>query len=253
MRKYVYLIAMAVLTIQFLSCSRSDDENVLQQQNPVMSRSLSDGTEIPTGAIGGSDSKPIEGPMFYIEQKPEIERVSLSPEFNLKEYRDDKVWDSWTGAKGEASTYYEDCTLDHVMVKSVTDGVAHIVGSYDGYGYYDRKTATASFDIENYKEDKSQWVLKNLEVSTIDFRESIDWKVELTYSATLIPLDNVSNKGSVTFDGGVSKGAIGLQYEEFERGEAWDGSIFIYKRYSTEEHSYGVDENHIRVIVDCAE
>ena len=65
MRKYVYLIAMAVLTIQFLSCSRSDDENVLQQQNPVMSRSLSDGTEIPTGAIGGSDTKPIEGPMFY--------------------------------------------------------------------------------------------------------------------------------------------------------------------------------------------
>ena len=85
MRKYVYLIAMAVLTIQFLSCSRSDDENVLQQQNPVMSRSLSDGTEIPTGAIGGSDTKPNEGPRFYIEQQPEIESVSLSPEFTLKE------------------------------------------------------------------------------------------------------------------------------------------------------------------------
>ena len=76
MRKYVYLIAMAVLTIQFLSCSRSDDENVLQQQNPVMSRSLSDGTEIPTGAIGGSDTKPIEGPMFYNENPYDVIAVA---------------------------------------------------------------------------------------------------------------------------------------------------------------------------------
>ena len=68
MKKYVYLIAMAVLTIQFLSCSKSDEEKVLQHQNPVMSRSLSDGTEIPTGAIGGIDAKPVEGQMFYEER-----------------------------------------------------------------------------------------------------------------------------------------------------------------------------------------
>ena len=249
MKKYIFLLAMAVLAIQFLSCSKSDDENVLQQQNPVTSRSLSDGTEIPTGAIGGTNSKPVEGPMFYIEEEVEIESVSLNPEFNLKEYYGDREYDSWTGAKGEASTYYEPCKLDHVMVESVTDGVAHIVGSFDGEGYYGHKTAIASFDIENYDKDKTEWVLTNLDVFTMDFIESINWKVELTYSASLIPLDKVDSKGSVTFDGGNSKGAIGLKYQEFETGVAWDGSIFTWNRYSTEEHSYGVDENHIRVSV----
>ena len=63
---------MAVLAIQFLSCSKSDDENVQQQQLPVMSRSLPGGTEIPTGAIGGTDAKPVEGPMFYEENSSEV-------------------------------------------------------------------------------------------------------------------------------------------------------------------------------------
>lgn len=77
MKKYVYLIAMAVLAIQFLSCSKSDDEKVLQQQDPVMSRSLSDGTEIPTGAIGGTDAKPVEGQMFYEERSSDIVLISV--------------------------------------------------------------------------------------------------------------------------------------------------------------------------------
>ena len=82
MKKYVYLIAMAVLAIQFLSCSKSDDEKVLQQQNPVMSRSLSDGTEIPTGAIGGTDAKPVEGQMFYEERSSDIVLISVLGTFS---------------------------------------------------------------------------------------------------------------------------------------------------------------------------
>lgn len=90
MRKYVYLIAMAVLTIQFLSCSKSDEEKVLQQQSPVMSRSLSDGTEIPTGAIGGTDAKPVEGQMFYEERSSDIVLISVLGTFSTID-QDDKV------------------------------------------------------------------------------------------------------------------------------------------------------------------
>lgn len=82
MKKYVYLIAMAVLAIQFLSCSKSDDEKVFQQQDPVMSRSLSDGTEIPTGAIGGTDAKPVEGQMFYEERSSDIVLISVLGTFS---------------------------------------------------------------------------------------------------------------------------------------------------------------------------
>lgn len=72
MKKYICILVMAVMAIQFLSCSKSDDEKVLQQQNPIMSRSLSDGTEIPTGAIGGTDAKPVEGQTFYEETSSNI-------------------------------------------------------------------------------------------------------------------------------------------------------------------------------------
>ena len=72
MKKCIYLIAMAVLAIQFLACTKSDDENVQQQQFPVMSRSLPGSTEIPTGTIGGTDVKPVEGPMFYEEDSFEV-------------------------------------------------------------------------------------------------------------------------------------------------------------------------------------
>ena len=90
MKKYVYLIAMAVLAIQFLSCSKSDDEKVLQQQDPVMSRSLSDGTGIPTGAIGGTDAKPVEGQMFYEERSSDIVLISVLGTFSTID-QDDKV------------------------------------------------------------------------------------------------------------------------------------------------------------------
>ena len=90
MKKYVYLIAMAVLAIQFLSCSKSDDEKVFQQQDPVMSRSLSDGTEIPTGAIGGTDAKPVEGQMFYEERSSDIVLISVLGTFSTID-QDDKV------------------------------------------------------------------------------------------------------------------------------------------------------------------
>ena len=90
MKKCIYLIAMAVLTIQFLSCSKSDEEKVLQQQSPVMSRSLSDGTEIPTGAIGGTDAKPVEGQMFYEERSSDIVLISVLGTFSTID-QDDKV------------------------------------------------------------------------------------------------------------------------------------------------------------------
>ena len=90
MKKYIFLIVMVVLAIQFLSCSKSDDEKVLQQQNPVMSRSLSGDTEIPTGAIGGPDTKPVEGQMFYKENSSDIIMVSILGTFSTID-QDDKV------------------------------------------------------------------------------------------------------------------------------------------------------------------
>lgn len=88
MKKCIYLIAMAVLTIQFLSCSKSDDEKVLQQQNPVMSRSLSGDTEIPTGAIGGPDTKPVEGQMFYEEISSDVTSVVALGSFYVIDQND---------------------------------------------------------------------------------------------------------------------------------------------------------------------
>ena len=88
MKKYVYLIAMAVLAIQFLSCSKSDEEKVLQQQSPVMSRSLSDDTEIPTGAIGGPDTKPVEGQMFYEEISSDVTSVVALGSFYVIDQND---------------------------------------------------------------------------------------------------------------------------------------------------------------------
>ena len=88
MKKYVYLIAMVVLAIQFLSCSKSDDEKVLQQQSPVMSRSLSDDTEIPTGAIGGPDTKPVEGQMFYEEISSDVTSVVALGSFYVIDQND---------------------------------------------------------------------------------------------------------------------------------------------------------------------
>ena len=79
---------MAVLTIQFLSCSKSDDEKVLQQQSPVMSRSLSDDTEIPTGAIGGPDTKPVEGQMFYEEISSDVTSVVALGSFYVIDQND---------------------------------------------------------------------------------------------------------------------------------------------------------------------
>lgn len=79
---------MAVLAIQFLSCSKSDDEKVLQQQSPVMSRSLSDDTEIPTGAIGGPDTKPVEGQMFYEEISSDVTSVVALGSFYVIDQND---------------------------------------------------------------------------------------------------------------------------------------------------------------------
>ena len=73
---------MAVLAIQFLSCSKNDDDNVLQQQNPVTSRSLSNDVEIPTGAVGGTDTKPVEGQTFYEEKFSDIVLVSALGTFS---------------------------------------------------------------------------------------------------------------------------------------------------------------------------
>lgn len=70
MKKYVYLIAMAVLTIQFLSCSKSDEESAsLYSRHDVTSRSSSGNTSHLLGGQipGGTNTLPDEGPMFYIE------------------------------------------------------------------------------------------------------------------------------------------------------------------------------------------
>lgn len=68
MKKYVFLLSMALLALQFQSCSSSDDEpNWL---NGELTRSRVSG-KIP----GGGNTAPKEGPTFYMESSVDIKVV----------------------------------------------------------------------------------------------------------------------------------------------------------------------------------
>ena len=83
MKKYVYLLAMAVLAIQFLSCSKNDDDSASSKEFLRNVTRLVQGVEIPTGAIGGTDTKPIEGQMFYEESSSDVVLVTALGTFSV--------------------------------------------------------------------------------------------------------------------------------------------------------------------------
>ena len=68
MKKYVFLLSMALLALQFQSCSSSDDEP--NEFNGKLTRSRVSG-KIP----GGGNTAPTEGPTFYMESSDDIKVV----------------------------------------------------------------------------------------------------------------------------------------------------------------------------------
>ena len=176
MKKYIFLVAMAVLAIQFLSCSKSDEESVLQRQNPVTSRSLPDDTEIPTGAIGGSDTKPVEGPMFYNENPYDVIAVAC-------------LADCYTIDQND-SVFLSKCLGGGVLTQDggsfvvTTEGEGlHIVGSGVSKAAEITISATLSLDIDNVKLLESG----NATITNFDFSETIIGIVE-HLSASDIPM-----------------------------------------------------------------
>lgn len=78
MKKYVLFLTMALLAMQFQSCSRGDDDSAsLNELNEKDTRSPSNG-QIP----GGGNTAPKEGPTFYMESlsdmKPSVDPDNLN-------------------------------------------------------------------------------------------------------------------------------------------------------------------------------
>ena len=105
MKKYIFLLAMAVMAFQFQACSNSDDApatvNEPQQEAlsvdkikagllPTLTRAeILDG--ILSGEItGGTNNEPVEGPMFYEERSSDIVLISVLGTFSTID-QDDKV------------------------------------------------------------------------------------------------------------------------------------------------------------------
>lgn len=105
MKKYIFLLAMAVMAFQFQACSNSDDApatvNEPQQEAlsvdkikagllPTLTRAeILDG--ILNGEItGGTNNEPVERPMFYKESSSDIVMVSVLGTFSTID-QDEKV------------------------------------------------------------------------------------------------------------------------------------------------------------------
>ena len=162
MKKYVYLIAMVVLAIQFLSCSKSDDEKVLQQQSPVMSRSLSDDTEIPTGAIGGPDTKPVEGQMFYEEISSDVTSVVALGSFYVIDQNDSvQHYDNLGGAVQIKDGGSLTMTIKGKGLHIEGSGVTHPQSGFTNH-------TTLSLDIDDAKLLEScKATITNIDVTTV--------------------------------------------------------------------------------------
>jgi len=103
MKKYIFLLAMAVMAFQFQACSNSDDApatvNEPQQEAlsvdkikagllPTLTRAeILDG--ILSGEItGGTNNEPVEGPMFYEEVSPDVISVVALGSFYVIDQND---------------------------------------------------------------------------------------------------------------------------------------------------------------------
>ena len=187
MKKYVYLIAMVVLAIQFLSCSKSDDEKVLQQQSPVMSRSLSDDTEIPTGAIGGPDTKPVEGQMFYEEISSDVTSVVALGSFYVIDQNDSvQHYDNLGGAVQIKDGGSLTMTIKGKGLHIEGSGVTH---PQTGFTYHTK----LSLDIDDAELLKScKATITNIDLTTVSdvtmYGESFTISTHL--SASDIPMES---------------------------------------------------------------
>lgn len=183
MKKYIFLLAMAVLAIQFLSCSKSDDENVLQQQNPVTSRTLSDGIEIPTGATGGTDTKPIEGQMFYEESSSDVVLVTALGTFSVIDQ--DGVVEVHDNLGGGVQTKEGGSFVVTYKGKSMHIEGSGITHPLSGYTYH----TTLSLDIDDASLiESSNAIITSFSLTT---NTEVSYGGETTTGSTYLAASNI--------------------------------------------------------------
>ena len=93
MKKYVYLLIMALLAIPFQSCSSGDDDSADTNLSDMMLDIIGKTTRSLVNEQikgGGHNDAPIEGEMFYEEKISEIVMVSALGTFAAKD-QDDNV------------------------------------------------------------------------------------------------------------------------------------------------------------------
>lgn len=91
MKKYVYLLIMAFLAIQFQSCSSGDEDSTDINLSEMMLDIIAKTTREQVNEQikgGGHNNAPIEGEMFYEEKLAEVVMVSAVGTFAAKDNND---------------------------------------------------------------------------------------------------------------------------------------------------------------------
>ena len=88
MKKYVYLLIMALLAIQFQACSSDDDDSTRTNLSDMMLDIIAKTTRNMVNEQikgGGHNNAPVEGQMFYEENMAEVVMVSALGTFTAKD------------------------------------------------------------------------------------------------------------------------------------------------------------------------
>lgn len=88
MKKYVYLLIMALLAIQFHACSSDDDDSTRTNLSDMMLDIIAKTTRNMVNEQikgGGHNNAPVEGQMFYEENMAEVVMVSALGTFTAKD------------------------------------------------------------------------------------------------------------------------------------------------------------------------
>ena len=93
MKKYIYLLVVALLAIEFQSCSSSDDDLITMPDDETIAGSQ-------RGQNRGNDkNQPVEGQMFYVESTHEVEMITAVGTFaTISNKGEVEVYDNLGGA-----------------------------------------------------------------------------------------------------------------------------------------------------------
>lgn len=194
MKKYVYLLAMAFIAIQFLSCSSGDDDSA------IMPDSTDSSTRIQKSKIpGGGNTAPVEGRMFYIESMPEIAVVTALCTISAVN-QDDSV-DVYRNLGGIVSVNDGGAfstTIDGYSLHIEGEGITYIS---EGFKHHHK----LSLDIDDISLlESGEAVITKFSLSTSSEETPLWWTIYSTayLAATDIPM--VSGATSITnWKGGV--------------------------------------------------